>query len=373
MDKKDNIENDEKDVSPEGGKKEWKPKWKYESQRSSDLFEHYRFVADPGQSVIRIDKFLMDKVEKVTRSKLQSAIRDGAIKVNGNNIKPNHKIRPNDVVTILLPNPPEVDVPVTPENIPLDIIYEDDDVMVINKPAGMVVHPGVGHVSGTLVNALSWYLREQGSNLPFKDGYVSRPGLVHRIDKDTSGLLVTAKNEYAMSHLSNQFFRHTIHRRYWALVWGGFDGELEGTLKLNIGRDPYNRLHQRVFPEGDMGKYACTHYKVLEDLYYVSLVECALETGRTHQIRVHMKYLGHTLFNDAKYGGDQILKGTVFSKYKQFVDNAFKLMPRQALHAKSLGFVHPKTGEQMMFEVDLPDDFAACIEKWRKYLSSRKS
>ncbi len=341
----------------------------FESRREDNLFEHYRFVADKGQGPLRIDKFLMSKMEKVTRNKIQRAIRDGAIKVNGENVKPNHKIKPRDVVTILLPDAPEVNVPIQAEDIPLNIAYEDDHLLVINKPPGMVVHPGVGHRSGTLVNAVAFHVK--GQDMPFRDDYVSRPGLVHRIDKDTSGLIVMAKNEHAMSHLAKQFFDHTTYRRYYALVWGGFDEE-EGTVDINIGRDPYNRLHNRVFPEGDLGKHAITHYKVLEDLYYVSLVECRLETGRTHQIRVHMKHLGHTLFNDKRYGGDKILKGTVFTKYKQFVDNAFKVLPRQGLHAKSLGFEHPVTGERMMFDSELPDDFQQCLDKWRKYLATRK-
>ncbi len=341
----------------------------YESQREDNLFEHYRFVADPKQKMIRIDKFLMDRLEKITRNRLQRAIRDGAIKVNGGMVKPNHKIRPHDVVTILLPDPPEANAPLELENIPLDIVYEDEDVLVVNKKAGMVVHPGVGHKSGTLVNAVAYHLRD--TPLPFRDGYVSRPGLVHRIDKETSGLLVLAKNEHALSHLSKQFFDHTTYRRYYALVWGNFD-ETSGTVDMNLGRDPFNRMHVRVFPEGDMGKRAVTHFDVLEDLYYVSLVECRLETGRTHQIRVHMKYLGHTLFNDKRYGGDKILKGTVYTKYKQFVQNSFKLMPRHGLHAKSLGFDHPRTGERMMFNSELPEDFQLCLDKWRKYIETRK-
>lgn len=341
----------------------------YESQTEKGLFEHYKFVADPKQGQVRIDKFLMLKMEKVTRNRLQKAIREGAIKVNGNPVKPNHKIRPHDVITIELPDPPEANAPLIPENIPLDIVYEDEDVLVVNKVAGMVVHPGVGHQTGTLVNAVAYHLKD--TPLPFRDGYVSRPGLVHRIDKETSGLLVLAKNEHALSHLSKQFFNHTTYRRYYALVWGNFE-EQEGTVNMNLGRDPFNRMHVRVFPEGDMGKRAVTHYKVLEDLYYVSLVECRLETGRTHQIRVHMKSLGHHLFNDKRYGGDAIIKGTVYTKYKQFVQNAFKLMPRHALHAKSLGFDHPRTGERMTFDSELPEDFQACLEKWRKYLDTKK-
>ncbi len=343
----------------------------FESQREDNLFEHYRFVADPGQGQIRIDKFLMARMEKVTRNRIQRAIRDGAIKVNEKEVKPNHRIKPNDVITILLPDPPEVNVPVEPEDIPLNIVYEDDDVLVINKEAGMVVHPGVGHRTGTLVNAVAFHMKDQEAQMPFRDDYVSRPGLVHRIDKDTSGLLVMAKNEHSLSHLAKQFYDHSTYRRYYALVWGNFE-EPEGTIEINIGRDPYNRMQNRTFPEGDLGKHSITHFKVLEDLYYVSLVECRLETGRTHQIRVHMKHLGHTLFNDTRYGGNKILKGTVFTKYKQFVENSFKVMPRQGLHAKSLGFEHPRTGEQMMFDSELPDDFRLCMEKWRHYLSTRK-
>lgn len=358
-----------KEEKDQGGDESKKIHSMYDSQRDDNLFEHHKFVADPNQSVIRIDKFLMQRMEKITRNRLQRAIRDGAIKVNGEMVKPNHKIRPKDVVTILLPDPPEANAPLILEDIPLDIVYEDEDVLVVNKPAGMVVHPGVGHKSGTLVNAIAYHLRDH--DMPIRDGYVSRPGLVHRIDKETSGLLVLAKNEHALSHLSKQFFDHTTYRRYYALVWGDFE-EGEGTVDMNLGRDPYNRMLVRVFPEGDMGKKAITHFKVLEDMYYVSLVECRLETGRTHQIRVHMKSLGHPLFNDKRYGGDAIMKGTVYTKYKQFVQNAFKLLPRHALHAKSLGFDHPRTGERMMFDSELPEDFQLCLDKWRKYLENRK-
>lgn len=341
---------------------------KQESQREDNLFEQHKFVADPGQGQMRIDKFLMGKMEKITRNRLQRAICDGVVKVNDKMVKPNHKIRPHDVITILLPEPPEMDAPLIAEDIPLNIVYEDEDVLVVNKEPGMVVHPGVGHDRGTLVNAVAYHLRHV--NLPSRDGYVSRPGLVHRIDKETSGLLVLAKNEHALSHLSKQFFDHTTYRRYYGIVWGNFD-ETEGTVDMNLGRDPFNRMQVRVFPEGDMGKRSITHYKVLEDLYYISLVECRLETGRTHQIRVHMKHLGHTLFNDTRYGGEKILKGTVYTKYKQFVQNAFKVLPRHGLHAKSLGFDHPRTGERMMFDSELPDDMQQCLEKWRKYLETR--
>ncbi len=341
-----------------------------EPQKEDSLFEHHRFVADPGQSMMRIDKFLMIKMVNVTRNRIQNAIKDGSIKVNDKEVKPNHKIRPNDVITIMMTEPPKINGPVEPEDIPLNIVYEDEDILVINKAPGMVVHPGVGNRTGTLVNAVAFHLKDKP--MPFRDDYVSRPGLVHRIDKDTSGLLVMAKNEHSMSHLAKQFFDHTVHRRYNALVWGNFD-ELEGTVDVHIGRDPYNRMYNRAFPEGDMGKHSVTHYKVLEDLYYVSLIECRLETGRTHQIRVHMKHIGHALFNDIRYGGDRILKGTVFSKYRQFVENSFKVLPRQALHAKSLGFIHPRTGEEMMFDSDLPEDFQKCLDKWKHYLSTRKS
>ncbi len=340
------------------------------SDKSEDnVFEHFRYVADPKQTQVRIDLFLMDKLEKITRNRLQKAIRDGGIRVNEEQVRPNYKIRPGDVITVLMPEPPNPNKEVEPENIPLDIVYEDDHLMVINKPAGMVVHPGVGNYDGTLVNAIAYHLKDQ--NLPFRDEMVSRPGLVHRIDKETSGLLVIAKNEHAMSHLADQFFHHTSSRKYIALVWGSLE-EQEGTIDMNIGRDPISRMHQRTFEEGDFGKRAVTHWKVLEDLYYVSVVECQLETGRTHQIRVHMKHLGNTIFNDKRYGGDAIKKGTVYTKYKQFVQNCFDLMPRQGLHAKSLGFDHPVTGERMNFDSELPEDFVNCLEKWRNYLNTRK-
>lgn len=339
-------------------------------QADEAFFEHYRFVADPRQSPLRIDKFLFDRLQRISRNKIQDAIQLGYIRVDGRMVKPNFRVKPGHVVTLVYPKPRDANYKVMAENIPLDIRYEDDDILVVHKPAGMVVHPGVGNYRGTLVNALAYYMQEK--KLPVKEGNLAdRPGLVHRIDKNTSGLLVVAKTDLAMKSLSEQFFRHTVHRRYLALVWGEME-EPEGAINLHVGRNPNQRLQMIVFPEGDKGKRAVTHYKVLEPLYYVSLIECRLETGRTHQIRIHMQYKGHPLFNDHKYGGDRIVKGTVFSKYKQFVDNAFQLMPRHALHAQTLGFEHPRTGEQLFFESELPEDFQAVLDKWRAYLASRK-
>ncbi|MEL6987602.1 MAG: RluA family pseudouridine synthase [Bacteroidota bacterium] len=335
-----------------------------------DLFEHYRFVVDPKQTPIRIDKFLLDRIEKISRNKIQNAIKAGSVVVNEKQVKPNYKVRPNEVISILLSKPPKEGETVLPENIPLEIVYEDNDILIVNKAPGMVVHPGIGNTSGTLVNALSYYL--QNTELPVLDGNLAdRPGLVHRIDKDTSGLLVIGKNEIALNHLAKQFYDHSIQRSYVALVWGDVEPE-EGSIEGHIGRDLSNRTIQRVFEDGEEGKWALTHYKVLENFYYVSLIECQLETGRTHQIRVHMKWKGHPLFNDAKYGGDKIVKGTVFSKYKAFVQNCFDLFPRQALHAKSLGFIHPTTGEKMFFDSPLPENFDALVDKWRRYVSARK-
>lgn len=339
-------------------------------EETESLFEHYRFVIDPGQSPLRIDKFLFDKMQKVSRNKIQDAAQAGYILVDGKAIKSNYKVKPGNVVTISFPTPREPRQGVIPENILLDIRYEDDDVMVVHKPAGMVVHPGVGNYRGTLVNALAHYLSKD--HLPVKEGNLpDRPGLVHRIDKDTSGLLVIAKSEQAMKSLSEQFFNHTVRRKYLALVWGE-PAESEGTIDCYIGRNPNQRLQMVVFPEEESGKRAITHYKVLEAMYYVSLVECRLETGRTHQIRVHMQHQGNPLFNDAKYGGDRIVKGTVFTKYKQFVENTFQVLPRQALHAQSIGFVHPTTGEELYFESELPEDFQEALDRWRSYLASRK-
>ncbi len=339
-----------------------------------ELFEHYRILVDPKQKPTRIDKFLLDRIEKVSRTKIQNACKAGSVLVDEKPVKSNFKIKPHQVIKILLSKPPRENQPVLPEDIPLDIRYEDDDVMVIYKPSGMVVHPGTGVSSGTLVNALVFHhQKNKKDDLPVMEGnQIDRPGLVHRIDKDTSGLMVVAKNEMAISHLAKQFFDHSIERKYQALIWGEFD-EDEGTINAKVGRHPKNRIKMFVFDEeDDQGKVAITHYKVLKRMYYVSLIECQLETGRTHQIRVHMKHMGHPLFNDEKYDGHKIVKGTVFTKYKQFVKNCFDLMPRQALHAKSLGFVHPRTNEKMFFESDLPEEFEAVVEKWNSYVAGRK-
>jgi 23S rRNA pseudouridine1911/1915/1917 synthase len=334
---------------------------------NDDLFEHHSFTAASSQKPLRVDKFLMNFIENATRNKIQAAAKDGHIFVNDQPVKQNYKVKAYDEVKVLLSYPPYENL-LTPENIPLNIVYEDDDLLVINKPAGMVVHPGHGNYSGTLINALVYHF----DHLPNNSS--QRPGLVHRIDKNTSGLLVVAKTEEAMTHLSRQFFHKTSEREYLAIVWGNLKDD-EGRIEGNIGRNPKNRLQNQVFEndEIDKGKPAVTHYKVIERLGYVTLVSCQLETGRTHQIRVHMKHIGHTLFNDERYGGDKILKGTTFSKYKQFVDNCFKILPRQALHAKTLGFEHPKTGEFLKFESDVPEDMSACIEKWRNYAKNSKS
>ena len=328
---------------------------------NDDLFEHYRFVADKGQQPLRVDKYLMNKIENATRNKIQKAAKDGNIHVNDSPVKQSYKVKGGDVVQVLFEHPP-YEFLLTPEDIPLDIVFEDEAVIVVNKPAGMVVHPGHGNYSGTLINALTFHF----DNLPNNSS--NRPGLVHRIDKDTSGLLVIAKTEEVMTHLSKQFFNKATEREYVALVWGNVDDD-SGTIEGNIGRHPKNRLQNTVFEgeEADKGKPAVTHYKVIERLGYVTLLSCKLETGRTHQIRVHLKHIGHTLFNDERYGGDAILKGTHFSKYKQFVDNCFKILPRQGLHARTLGFVHPTTGESLQFEAPIPEDMELCIEKWRNY------
>jgi 23S rRNA pseudouridine1911/1915/1917 synthase len=327
-----------------------------------ELFEHHRIVADPKQSLLRIDKFLMDRLPNVTRTKLQTGIHDGFVRVNDKAIKPNYKIHPNDVVTVSLPEPPR-DTEIIPENIPLDIVFEDDHLLVINKPAGMVVHPAYQNWNGTVVNALAYHFQ----NLPQMKGNEGRPGLVHRIDKDTSGLLVIAKDEASLTGLAKQFFDHSIERTYNALVWG-VPAQASGTIDVNVGRSLKDRRVTVAFANNDMGRHAITHYSLLRDLRYVSLVECKLETGRTHQIRAHMKYLGHPLFNDAMYGGSEILKGTTFSKYKQFVENCFKIIPRQALHAKTLGFVHPVTKQFLQFDSSLPQDFTDVLEKWDHYV-----
>lgn len=328
---------------------------------SDDLYEHFRFKADKGQGALRVDKYLMNLIEKATRNKIQKAATAGNIHVNGVPVKSNYKVKGNDVVTVLFEHPP-YEFLLVPENIPIDIVYEDDAVLVVNKQPGMVVHPGHGNYSGTLINALTYHFE----NLPNNSS--NRPGLVHRIDKDTSGLLVIAKTDEAMTHLAKQFFDKSTEREYVALVWGNVEEE-KGTIEGNIGRHPKNRLQNTVYENDDeeKGKPAVTHYQVLERLSYVTLVSCRLETGRTHQIRVHMKYIGHTLFNDERYGGEKILKGTTFTKYKQFVENCFKILPRQALHARTLGFVHPVANEFMRFECPIPEDMEACLEKWRNY------
>jgi 23S rRNA pseudouridine1911/1915/1917 synthase len=331
-------------------------------EQDDELFEHHRIVADPGQALLRIDKFLMARLPNVTRTKIQDGIHNGFVKVNEKTIKPNYKVHPNDLITVSFPTPPR-DNEVLPENIPLNIVFEDDYLLVVNKPPGLVVHPAYQNWTGTLVNALAYHFQ----NLPQLPGNDGRPGLVHRIDKDTSGLLVIAKTEAVLTGLAKQFFDHTIERTYWAIVWGIPDPP-EGTINVHVGRSLKDRRITVAFPEGDFGRHAITHYKVLKDLRYVSLVECRLETGRTHQIRAHMKHLGHTLFNDAMYGGDQIQKGTIFSKYRQFIDNCFKIIPRQALHAKTLGFTHPHTKQYMRFDSPLPDDFTEVMEKLEHYV-----
>ncbi len=327
-----------------------------------ELYEHYRFIVDKGQSPIRVDKFLTDKVAFATRSRVQQAIDSGSIKVNGENTKGSYKIKPEDDIQVLFEKPRR-DTEIIPENLDLDIIFEDQYLMVVNKPSGMVVHPAQGNWTGTLVNGLVYHFQ----NLPEMKGNEGRPGLVHRIDKDTSGLLVIAKSETAMTHLAAQFFHHTIERTYMALVWGELEGD-SGTIRGNVGRSFKDRKVMDVFVDGSYGKHAVTHWKIVEELRYVSLIECKLETGRTHQIRAHMKFIGHPLFNDAMYGGDKIRKGTQFSKYKTFVQNCFDLIPRQALHAKSLGFVHPITKEKLYFEAPFPADFQAALDKWRNYV-----
>ena len=324
-----------------------------------DLYEHFKFEASEGQEPLRVDKFLMNFIENSTRNKIQQAVKAGNVLVNEAVVKANYKVKPNDIVRVVLSHPPHENLLVA-EDIPLDIIHEDESVIVVNKAAGMVVHPGHGNYSGTLVNGLIYHFE----NLPKNS--TDRPGLVHRIDKDTSGLLVVAKTEFAMANLAKQFYDRTTERLYLALVWGSVE-EDEGTITGNVGRSLKNRLQMSVFPDGDFGKHAVTHYKVLERFSYVTLVECKLETGRTHQIRAHFRYLGHPLFNDERYGGNKVLKGTTYTKYKQFVDNCFKILPRQALHAKTLGFVHPESKEQLFFNSELPEDMKNCLEKWRNY------
>lgn len=337
------------------------------TNEGESLYEHYRFVADSGQKPLRVDKFLVNRIENASRNKIQDAASAGNIFANGKPVRPNYKVKPGDIISIEMSWPPR-EIEIIPENIPIDIVYEDDDLIVLNKTPGMVVHPGFGNYTGTLVNALAWHLKDH----PWFQSNDPRPGLVHRIDKDTSGLLVIAKTEAAKTHLARQFFNKTSSRTYTALVWGTMK-EDQGTITGNIGRNIRDRKQMTVFTDESIGKPAVTHYKVLERLGYVTLVECKLETGRTHQIRVHLKYIGHTLFNDERYGGNQILKGTTFTKYKQFVKNCFALLPRQALHAKTLGFIHPSTEKFMEFESPLPDDMVQVIDKWRHYISGREA
>ena len=330
----------------------------------AQLYEHFRVVVDKGQDMVRVDKYLFDRIQNASRNRIQKAADAGFVQANGRPVKCNYRVKPLDVITLSMDRPPyENDI--TPEDIPLDIVYEDDDVLVVNKPAGLVVHPGHGNWHGTLVNAIAWHLKDN----PRYDANDPHVGLVHRIDKDTSGLLVVAKTPDAKTALGNQFLLKTTRRRYRALVWGIVEQD-EGTVTANIGRDPRDRMLMTVLPEGE-GRHAVTHYRVLERLGYVTLVECVLETGRTHQIRVHMKHIGHTLFNDQRYGGHEILRGTRFAKYKQFVNNCFDICPRQALHAMTLGFKHPVTGQEMDFTCPIPPDMTALIDKWRSYISNR--
>ena len=328
---------------------------------SDDLYEHYRIVVDKGQALLRIDKFLMDRLPNVTRNKLQNAIKAESVQVNNAPVKVSYKVKPQDLITITLPDPPR-DTDIVPENIPLNIIYEDNELLLVNKPPGMVVHPAYSNWTGTLVNALTYYLQ----NLPTSRNGEGRPGLVHRIDKDTSGLLVIAKTELAMAYLARQFYDHSIERTYYALVWG-IPKQNEGTITGNVGRSIKDRKVMAVYPNGEQGKHAVTHYKVLKTFGYVSLIQCNLETGRTHQIRAHLKYLGHPLFGDATYGGTQLSYGKQTASFKAFVHNALLLMPRQALHAKSLGFVHPVTHHFMQFDSELPEDFVQLLNKWEHY------
>lgn len=337
-------------------------------QDQDELFEHHKVIADKGQEVLRVDKFLMDRIPNTTRNKIQSAAKNGNIHVNGKAVKQNYKIKPDDVVTIVMPYPVR-QIELIPQDIPLEIHYEDDTLVVVNKPPNMVVHPGYGNYSGTLVNALVYHF----DNLPNKpNDYYGRPGLVHRLDKHTTGLMVVAKTEDALSNLAKQFYDRTTERRYHALVWGDVK-EDEGRIEGHLGRSLKNRKLMTVFEDGEYGKHAVTNYKVLRRFGYVTLVECKLETGRTHQIRVHMKHIGHPLFNDIEYGGDKILKGTTFTKYRQFVQNCFDLIEGQALHAKTLGFEHPKTKEYLRFDSELPTNFSEILDRWERYMSNRKN
>jgi len=334
--------------------------------QEQELYEHYRYEVNPGQSMLRIDKYLSTRIENVSRTRVQAAAQAGNILVNDIPVKPNYRVKPLDIIQVLLPNPPR-EIELIPQDLPVKVIYEDDDLIVVDKAAGMVVHPAYGNYSGTLMNALMFHFRD----LPLFQTGELRPGLVHRIDKNTSGLLVVAKNEYAHNKLARQFFNHTTGRRYLALVWGTPD-PAEGTITGHVGRNVRDRKIMQVFSDGSQGKHAVTHYKIIEQFSYVSLIECRLETGRTHQIRVHMAWSGHPIFNDEEYGGHRILKGTTFSKYQQFVRNCFELLPRQALHAQTLAFDHPVTGKKLSFESPLPPDMEAVLEKWRNYTSGRE-
>jgi 23S rRNA pseudouridine1911/1915/1917 synthase len=336
------------------------------AENSDELYERFSITIDKGQEPLRIDKFLMQRLENATRNKLQQAINTGMVLVNGKEVRPNYKVKPQDAVIIYSDmSPDETDV--VPEKLDLNIAYEDEHLMLVNKPAGMVVHPGSGNYSGTLLNGIAWHLQQQNPSL--SEAVLPRFGLVHRIDKNTSGLLVLAKTDVAMRQLAKQFFDHTVKRKYVALVWGDVVND-SGTIVAHVGRHQRFRKLFEAYPEGDHGKEAITHYKVMERFGYVTMVECILETGRTHQIRVHMKHTGHPLFSDDFYGGDKIVKGTVYSKYKQFVENCFAVCPRQALHAKTLGFTHPATGKEIFFDTELPEDMRQVIERWRNYSSS---
>ncbi len=337
-----------------------------ENQNGEELYEHFAITVDKGQAMLRVDKFLSTKMENRSRSKIKAALESGAVIINGQSVKASYRVKPLDDISIVMPYPRR-EMEITPEDIPINVTYEDDNLLIVNKEAGMVVHPGFGNYNGTLINALTFHLKDTPL---FQEGD-TRAGLVHRIDKNTSGLLVVAKDEVTHAALAKQFFDHTTERTYHALVWGSMK-EDSGTIVGNIGRNVKDRLKMDVFPEGSAdGKHAVTHYKVLFKMDYVTLVECKLETGRTHQIRAHMEHIGHPLFNDERYGGDRILRGTTYTKYKQFVDNCFKIMPRHALHALSLGFVHPKTKEKMEFVSEYPQDFSECLDKWKSYISTR--
>ncbi len=332
-----------------------------EPEETAEMYEHFRFMVDAGQGQLRIDKYLLQKIENASRNRIQNAAHAGNILVNEQAVKPNYKVKPKDSITIVLAYPPR-DTEIYPEDIPLEIVYEDESILVINKAPGMVVHPAHGNFTGTLLNALAFYFKDKKN----EKGEEPKAYLAHRIDKDTSGILLLAKNELAQSRLAKQFFDHSIDRKYVALVWGNIEAE-EGTITGYIGRDIRDRLVMKIYEEEEKGREAITHYKVIERFNYVTLVECTLETGRTHQIRAHFRHIGHPLFNDERYGGDEILKGTTFAKYKQFVQNCFKIMPRQALHAKSLGFIHPESREYLFFDSEYPADMKALLEKWRNY------